>query len=423
MAFRHPRPHAEKPSGIAPEIAPFLYDAIGQAITDKLSIRTMESQIHHAFSTMIHNYQTSGSKSLRTLTDWTKPSYQLAYIYIYFVMHACVTYHVAETEMCAFLPDDLSRRDSINVCSIGGGPGSDVAGLLFFLHIHYPNCRQLKVIVCDIYPEWSYAWKAVLNHLPKDLRAKVKVTYVHFDMLKTSGPLSTPVLDAVQYADIVMFVKSLSPVDAVMFHGDRTLASTLQHIFLHLKTDAVVLSINNSGLTNRKKYVPFLTIAHDTAGLKIERQRMLTKEAAYLPPYFDISSFSTLVSDHFRPWRPMQRLDAYVAILKRHSRKDPTLAEDDIMHNPWERLEEVYDDFLPILLERWRQQDDEDKKNSTDQQAGDDSDFDVESDTECELELATAAAVYKLRRCKVCQDYGHSTQQCRESTRQHVYIR
>ena len=75
-----------------------------------------------------------------------------------------------DTVLQQFLGTLAQNRKEISVCCIGGGPGSEVLGLVQWTKLHQLDLAQLNVLVTDKFSEWQENWEAVQQHINTTIR-------------------------------------------------------------------------------------------------------------------------------------------------------------------------------------------------------------------------------------------------------------
>ena len=171
-------------------------------------------------------------------SDWDDPANRCAYVFVYFMQHC----HLVNFSLQQNLPE-ISRswhnKNNLRVCSIGGGPGSDLVGLTRFLQDTDLFPPSLQCHVLDLFPNWKDTWDTIYNQLPETFQ----VSYHKCDLVETKK-LRSGVLDFIREADIVTLIKSFSAV-AAFFRNDQTQGSRLRSILRELKRGCFVLYIDN----------------------------------------------------------------------------------------------------------------------------------------------------------------------------------
>ena len=129
---------------------------------------------------------------------------------LYFIYHLCVCCNMHRL-LTIFTWLLLFTGNRIRVCCVGGGPGSEIIGLVHFLRSIYRDA-SLTCHVLDKFPvSWMNIWKIIQPSLPPSVSA----TYLPLD-ITSPGVFDFRVAHAIRYADIVTFLKSVSPVVAFL---------------------------------------------------------------------------------------------------------------------------------------------------------------------------------------------------------------
>ncbi|XP_038055864.1 uncharacterized protein LOC119727862 [Patiria miniata] len=177
-------------------------------------------------------------------SDWNDPANRCAYVFLYLMHHCYLVYGSLQYS------DEVIRswrnRSSLKVCSIGGGPGSDLVGLTTFLRMHGIFPRSLECLVFDLYPNWKDTWDTIYTHLQDTF----SVTYHMCDLVKDTLGLHIRDLQFIKQADILTLSKSFSAVSA-FFRADSSKGAFLRDVLQQTKPGCLVLYIDNeySGCT------------------------------------------------------------------------------------------------------------------------------------------------------------------------------
>ncbi|XP_038057138.1 uncharacterized protein LOC119728811 [Patiria miniata] len=170
-------------------------------------------------------------------SDWDDPANRCAYVFLYLMHHCYLVYGSLQYS------DEVSRswrnRSSLKVCSIGGGPGSDLVGLTTFLRVHRIFPPSLECLVLDLFPNWKDTWDTIYAHQLDSFT----VTYSSCDLVKDKG-IHTRDLQFIKQADIITLSKSFSAVSA-FYRADRAKGIFLRNVLQHAKPGCFVLYIDN----------------------------------------------------------------------------------------------------------------------------------------------------------------------------------
>lgn len=83
--------------------------------------------------------------------DYSNPVTRFAYIYAYTTAHADIVYQLIRGSAQL---RNIFNRQTASISCIGGGPGSDLLGILKFITIASPTMKKLKCLVCDKEQAW-----------------------------------------------------------------------------------------------------------------------------------------------------------------------------------------------------------------------------------------------------------------------------
>jgi hypothetical protein len=157
---------------------------------------------------------------------------RFAYIYKYVTAHANFVYQVihGSSDLAA-----LFDREKINVTCIGGGPGSDLIGILKFI----AKGGQTQHLICKLFdrePTWAECWEDVDEKLEAQLR--VSTSFQIFDV--TDAQTWT---DKKKYlnSDLFTMIYFMSEIDA----HRATAEAFFSNLFKEAKRGALFLYIDN----------------------------------------------------------------------------------------------------------------------------------------------------------------------------------
>ena len=83
--------------------------------------------------------------------DYSNPVTRFVYIYAYTTVHADIVYQLLQSS--PQLRNIFNKQITCISC-IGGGPGSDLLGILKFITLASPATKKLKCLVCDKEQAW-----------------------------------------------------------------------------------------------------------------------------------------------------------------------------------------------------------------------------------------------------------------------------
>ncbi len=174
-------------------------------------------------------YRTGLSRASRLeRSDWDDAANRCAYFFIYFTHH-CYLVYVSLQQIRPDISTRWQNKRSMSVCSIGGGPGSDLVGLTKFLRDTNIFPSSLHCLVLDLFPNWKLTWDTIYQNLPDHFQ----VTYKKCDLVRDTR-LPSDVISFIRNVDLLTLVKSFSAVSA-FFRTDPNRRELLRSILNELK--------------------------------------------------------------------------------------------------------------------------------------------------------------------------------------------
>ena len=111
----------------------------------------------------------------RPLINYSDPICRLAYIYMNVPIHSFLIEHCLN-HSSSHLKEVFQRNDNhdINLCAIGGGPGSELIGLSSYL-IGQSESKQhhLDFLLIDFVKEWDESWHSLKRSVDDYQRSKI----------------------------------------------------------------------------------------------------------------------------------------------------------------------------------------------------------------------------------------------------------
>ena len=101
--------------------------------------------------------------------DYSDPLKRFAYIYKYTVAHADYIKQVISSEKVL---RDLLQQKSVEVACLGGGPGSDLLGILKYMINADIKANQLTCYIFDKERAWGDSWSDVAIQLKPPFQLK-----------------------------------------------------------------------------------------------------------------------------------------------------------------------------------------------------------------------------------------------------------
>ena len=208
--------------------------------------------------------------------DYTDPVTRFAYVYKYVTSHANIVCQIIEgsTELT-----DLLRQGRFSVTCIGGGPGSDLLGIL--KHVLSNGARPvLRCTLLDGETTWADCWSDVDEKLSDQLL--VKTSFQTFDVTnERTWATTSKYLDA----DLITMIYFMSEVYSQRKFAD----SFFSNLFGNVSSGTLFLYVDNNS-PEFYKWFDALAAANGLEVLQSSEGRMgiadLEEEKKDLGEYF-----------------------------------------------------------------------------------------------------------------------------------------
>ncbi|KAJ8032549.1 hypothetical protein HOLleu_26100 [Holothuria leucospilota] len=195
--------------------------------------------------------------------DFSDHTAQWSYMYLYMLRHVHLVYYALnkaiQENVLRMNPNDCP----IDVCMIGGGPGSDILGISLLMKEY--KCRTPwtnRVFVLDACTQWEFSWEKMYNLLPERFRQGVpEVNYYPFNYRENN--LSKSNQERIKNAEVVTMIKSLSSAAAWLknqekvYHDEKYIRSdgtmkkkiiewhSVYSVLKHMQPGAILLYLDN----------------------------------------------------------------------------------------------------------------------------------------------------------------------------------
>lgn len=156
-----------------------------------------------------------------TFLDYNIPSNRCAYLYKYASIHSgLVTKYFKKLEKKKDVRSILRKKESIKICCLGGGPGTDIVGLFRALALmpHYHD-KIIEVTVLDICGGWRNSFKRIISSLISGQVKGVPNTFVNASNFKYKlievnllDNLPNNIVQILGEADVICMVKFVSAI-------------------------------------------------------------------------------------------------------------------------------------------------------------------------------------------------------------------
>ena len=174
----------------------------------------------------------------KTPIDYSEPATQAAYVFTYLGANADLIYQTlceAGEEATAVL-----GQTSPKIACMGGGPGSDLLGLVKFAERLEQPPEELIVQVLDHHRSWWKMWDHTLSTFPEGMRYRVGFTKM--DYKKRGNWVKN---DKFLKSDVFIFSYSLSEV--WRYNSDESIGEFIDLIVQSSKPGSLFIYSDNSG--------------------------------------------------------------------------------------------------------------------------------------------------------------------------------
>lgn len=144
--------------------------------------------------------------------DFNNVVTQWGYMYVYMCRHIHLVHH-SMTDALRTKSIAVNARAKNSVCAIGGGPGSDLLGLLIFFRENGMFAPFSEINILDRCTAWKESWVSLQSKLPGQMaQALPCAEYHHFDFF--NDVLTDNLRKIIQRSTFITFIKAISPVSA-----------------------------------------------------------------------------------------------------------------------------------------------------------------------------------------------------------------
>ncbi|GBM98941.1 hypothetical protein AVEN_265687-1 [Araneus ventricosus] len=218
----------------------------------KIKHKVNEADIRTAIQNMKEVYKPnpgSLSDSIVFVADYNDAGHRCAYLHKYAPFHTAL---VADMLVRALQQNPKVFRDliypsgQINICSLGGGPGSDIFGVLSVLNAAF-GLFQVSATVIDCMENWKDMFYELVSELRYGdygaLGECVDEQYFEWKYLQHNllGKMTSQVNQSIARANLVTMIKFVSASSC------KDTPAMIRKIFRTLKPGSLVLYIDNAG--------------------------------------------------------------------------------------------------------------------------------------------------------------------------------
>ncbi|CAL1274662.1 unnamed protein product [Larinioides sclopetarius] len=227
-----------------------MYSCVLNAHKNKYGVN--EADIRTAIQNMKEVYKPnpgSLSDAVVYVADYNDAGHRCAYLHKYAPFHTALVADMLQTALQQnprVFSDLIYASGNINICSLGGGPGCDIFGVLSVLNAAF-GLFQVSATVIDCMEKW----KDMFYELVKELRygdygdfgESVDEQYFEWSYLQHNllSKMTNQVNQAIARADLVTMIKFVSASSC------KDTSTMIQKIFASMNHGALVLYIDNAG--------------------------------------------------------------------------------------------------------------------------------------------------------------------------------
>ena len=166
-----------------------------------------------AYAPISTNFENDSSEYI--LPDFSISAHRCGYLHKYAPLHTFIVLDVMRKILKQEILQVKSMLNSneFKLCSLGGGPGSDVVGVMIALHAEVASLKFSATII-DYMEEWKYTFRSVIDHLiyeEFDLQWNyfLKWDYIGDDLLQFQNTTSAA-NNAINSASFITMIKFIS---------------------------------------------------------------------------------------------------------------------------------------------------------------------------------------------------------------------
>lgn len=170
-------------------------------------------------SSMAEAYKTNPNWKIQRgaiMVDYNIAAQRCAYLHKYAMLHTGLLCEVLPMAFKIYsLKQYVESKDSLKLCSLGGGPGSDIVSLLLVIQEVF-GLKKFETSIIDYAPGWKYTFGYVISSLVEMPNSKFKhmlrkpYQYLNANLLDSSSFGDAKIHDAIKDADILSMVKFIS---------------------------------------------------------------------------------------------------------------------------------------------------------------------------------------------------------------------
>lgn len=168
--------------------------------------------------------------------DYSDPASRFGYLFMYAAAHGDWVNSVLQ-KVWSTVHEALEKK-VVRVSCIGGGPGSDILGVVKYLGLFGKGAQRLECYLLDREAGWEGTWSSVEKWL--GTRLEVDTTFQRVDVFK---PATWK--DRRRFLKADLFTMSFFVSEIMSLDKDQKLGFFWNHLFENAKSGALFLYIDN----------------------------------------------------------------------------------------------------------------------------------------------------------------------------------
>lgn len=170
--------------------------------------------------------------------DYNDPATRFAYVYRYTTAHADIVFqHIRDLPILR----EAFDSNTFTVGCLGGGPGSDILGILKFMSIYGSpeNLSKLRCTTCDKEQTWNETWYNIDSKIENSFDFSASFHFLQVDV--TEGRSRTL---AQKLSDVDLFTMIYFLSEVFIYREDAR--DFFEHLFALAKPGALLFFVDNS---------------------------------------------------------------------------------------------------------------------------------------------------------------------------------
>ncbi len=188
-----------------------------------------DDAIHRAKQFLVEN--SAAYYSENPSLHYNDPLCRFAYLYTYVGAHANLVDNAFYrfNSLGDFVENKLQGGQTLHICSLGGGPGSELLGFVKFIErVGHPKSRvDLSFTLIDTIPEWDETWHALVQGMEETFKTKYGASRRDWPIVvhRSFLPLNLTRLDdfkhfAARFKEIEIFILNHTVSELLAYKDD-----------------------------------------------------------------------------------------------------------------------------------------------------------------------------------------------------------